>query len=210
VNVRAVLFDWDGTLVDTAESSFRCYVKLFGSFGIPFDHAAYERTYCPDWYQTYVAIGLPKERWREADARWLELFAEEPAQLLPGARAALVRVRSSGLPMGLVTSGEHERVALELRKLDVAEFFPVLVGGGDTRMKKPDPEALLLALSHLEVAAADAAYIGDSPEDVEMARRAGSLSVGIPGGFPNREALRASAPSLLAEDLASALDALLA
>jgi phosphoglycolate phosphatase-like HAD superfamily hydrolase len=56
---------------------------------------------------------------------------------------------------------------------------------------------------------ADAAYVGDSPEDVEMARAGGVHSVGIPGGFPNRAALLAAAPDLLASNLAEAVDTLL-
>jgi phosphoglycolate phosphatase-like HAD superfamily hydrolase len=59
------------------------------------------------------------------------------------------------------------------------------------------------------VAAAESAYVGDSPEDVEMARAAGVFAVGIPGAFPNRELLRASTPDLLAPTLRQAVEALL-
>jgi beta-phosphoglucomutase-like phosphatase (HAD superfamily) len=70
--LRAVLFDWDGTLVNTAEASYRCYEKLFGSYGIAFDRDAFRRTYSPNWHLTYSALGLAEERWAEADARWLQ------------------------------------------------------------------------------------------------------------------------------------------
>ncbi len=59
------------------------------------------------------------------------------------------------------------------------------------------------------MAAREAAYVGDSPEDVEMARSAGVFSVGIAGGFPNRKALAAASPDLWAPDLAAAADSLL-
>jgi phosphoglycolate phosphatase-like HAD superfamily hydrolase len=62
----------------------------------------------------------------------------------------------------------------------------------------------------MRVAPADAAYVGDSPEDIQMARAAGVYAVGIPGGFPNQDALRRSAPELWAEDLADAAERLLA
>ena len=54
-----------------------------------------------------------------------------------------------------------------------------------------------------------AVYVGDSPEDVEMARNAGARSIGVPGGFPNVEALQRSAPDLLTASLAEAVDALI-
>jgi phosphoglycolate phosphatase len=207
---RAVLFDWDGTLVNSAEASYRCYVRLFGGFGIAFERADFERTYSPDWYQTYRAVGLPESRWPQADAAWLEHYRQERAELLPGTRGMLERLGQSGLKLGVVTAGDRHRVAGELRDLGLDPVFSVLVGGGDTPEKKPHPRALLLALERLGVPAQAAAYVGDSPEDVHMARAAGVYSVGIPGGFPNRRALEASAPDALLADLGAAADLLLA
>jgi beta-phosphoglucomutase-like phosphatase (HAD superfamily) len=69
----------------------------------------------------------------------------------------------------------------------VERYFRTVVFGGDTPNRKPHPEALLLALERMGVAPGRAAYVGDSPEDVEMARAAGVRAVGVPGGFPNRE-----------------------
>ena len=206
--LRAVLFDWDGTLANTAEASFRCYEKLFGSYGIPFDRDAFQRTYSPNWHLTYTALGLARERWVEADARWLTHYEQEQVVLIEGSREALARVRQAGLGAGLVTSGDRVRVARELSALDVASFFDVVVCAEDIVNRKPHPEALLLALDRMEVRAGHAAYVGDSPEDIEMARAAGVYAVGIPGGFPNREALIASAPDLLASSLDDAVTAL--
>ena len=80
-----------------------------------------------------------------------------------------------------------------------------MVCGGETRERKPHPEPLLVALEKLGVPPEEAVYVGDSPEDVTMARAAGVFAVGIPGGFPNREALEASAPDLLSPSLEAAL-----
>lgn len=207
--LRAVLFDWDGTLANTAEASYRCYEKLFGSYGIPFDRDAFQRTYSPNWHLTYTALGLARERWVEADALWLTHYQGEEVVLLEGTREALARVHEAGLAAGLVTSGDRVRVARELAGLDVASFFEVVVCAEDIVNRKPHPEALLLALDRMGLAASRAAYVGDSPEDIEMARAAGVYAVGIPGGFPNREALAASRPDQVAETIALAVDGLL-
>ena len=206
---QAVLFDWDGTLVNTAEASYRCYEKLFGSYGIAFDRDAFRRTYSPNWHLTYSALGLDQERWAEADARWLGHYCEEEVVLIEGAREALRRVREAGVRAGLVTSGDRVRVSRELADLGVAALFEVLVCAEDTVQRKPHPEALLLALERMRVPPGEAVYIGDSPEDVQMAQAAGVRAVGIPGGFPNREALAAARPDLLEATLAGALDRLL-
>ena len=108
--LRAVLLDWDGTIVDSAEASFRCYVRLFDSYRIPFDRERFQRTYSPDWYRTYEALGLPRECWAEADARWLGFYAGEENVILGGAREALKRLDEAGIRLGLVTSGTRSRV----------------------------------------------------------------------------------------------------
>jgi len=208
--LQAVLFDWDGTLVNTAEASYRCYVKLFGSYAIPFDRDTFQRTYSPNWHLTYDAVGLPLERWAEADQRWLEHYCQEEVTLLEGARDALLRVRGAGLAAGLVTSGDRVRVARELELLGLAPLFRTVVCGEDAANRKPHPEPLLLALDRLAVRPGEAAYVGDSPEDVRMAQAAGVLAVGIPGAFPNREALAAARPEVLAGSLLTALDRVLA
>jgi pyrophosphatase PpaX len=203
--LRAVLFDWDGTLVDSAETSFRAYVSLFRELGIAFDRKEYRRTYSPNWHRTYEALGVPKERWDEADALWLRFFAEERNDLLPGVQGALGRLHKAGHAQGIVSSGERSRVTREMRDLDVHHFFAVAVCGGDTANRKPHPEPLLVALERMGLRPEEAAYVGDSPEDVEMARGAGVFAVGVPGTFPNRDALAASSPDLLAADLTAAI-----
>jgi phosphoglycolate phosphatase len=205
-----VLFDWDGTLVDSAEASYRCYVRLFDSYGIGFDRARFESTYSPNWQRTYEAVGLARELWPEADQRWLEHYDRERSRLVPGAREALARLAGAGVAQGVVTSGDRSRVSRELAALEVEAYFKTVVYGGDTPTRKPHPEALLLALGRMAVAPERAAYVGDSPEDVEMARAAGVRAVGVPGGFPNREALAASRPDVLARDVTAAIDLLLA
>jgi HAD superfamily hydrolase (TIGR01549 family) len=208
IGLSAIFFDWDGTLADSAEASYRCYVRLFSGFGIPFDRAIFEETYSPDWHRTYARLGLDRERWNEADARWLALYGEEETRLLPGALEALENLSAAGLGLAIVTSGSRARVENELARFGLAGRFGALVCAEDSPRRKPSPEPLELGLSRLSVPARSAACVGDSPEDVEMARAAGVFSVAIPGGFPNRHALRGAGPDLWAERLADAVEAL--
>jgi HAD superfamily hydrolase (TIGR01549 family) len=200
--VKAVLFDWDGTLVDTAEASYRCYVRMFGELGIRFDREIYARTYSPNWYHTFRALGVPEERWGHADERWLAHFAAEQVALIDGARELLHSLVARGLATGIVTSGSRDRVARELELHGLAEHIRECVYGSDVAQKKPHPEALELCLDRLKLTARDAVYVGDSPEDIAMARAAGVLSIAVPGCYPNREALLAAGPDRVAESLA--------
>ncbi|HEY6929112.1 MAG TPA: HAD family hydrolase [Thermoanaerobaculia bacterium] len=204
-HLTAVLFDWDGTLLDSADATFRSYQKLFGSFGIGFDRSRFAETYSPDWYRTYEAVALAREHWSTADSRWLDLYAAEAPDLIAGAAEAIERLRSAGLSTGLVTSGSRGRIERDLAKLGVARLFDVLVCSEDAPRKKPHPDPLRLALERLSVPSHEAACVGDSPEDVEMARAAGVFSVAIAGAFPNHEALKKSAADLFASTLAEAV-----
>lgn len=199
---RAVLFDWDGTLADTAEASFRCYVRMFGELGIDFDRDTYARTYSPNWYHTFRALGVPEERWGHADERWLAHFATEQIALIDGARELLRSLVARGLATGLVTSGGRDRVSRELEFHGVARYVHESVYGSDVAQKKPHPEALELCLERLRVKADEAVYVGDSPEDIAMARAAGVFSIAVFGGYPNRDSLLAARPDRVAESLA--------
>jgi HAD superfamily hydrolase (TIGR01509 family) len=185
-------------------------VAVFERFDVPFDRAAFERTYSPDWYRTYRTLGLDEGHWPEADRLWQSHYATDSAALLAGAREALDRLRDAGVTLALVTSGERQRVEREQAALGLAGAFATMVCGGETPHRKPHPQPLLVALGRLEVAAAESVYVGDSPEDVEMARAASVFTVGIPGGFPNREALARARPDLFAAGLEEAVDRLLA
>jgi phosphoglycolate phosphatase len=208
MTLRAVIFDWDGTLVDTAEASYRCYVRLFDELGVAFDREVYARTYSPNWYQTFRALGVPEERWEHADARWLTHFAEESVELIDGVRDALRELGERGIDAAIVTSGSRDRVTREIHAHGLAEIIRECVCGSDVVRKKPHPEALHLCIERLRIDPADAAYVGDSPEDIEMARAAGVFAVAVPGGYPNREALAASRPDAIHASVRDAVTAL--
>lgn len=203
---RAVLFDWDGTLADTAESSYRCYVRMFAEFDIPFDREDYARTYSPNWYHTFRQLGLDEQHWSRADERWLAHFANERLELLEGARHLLESLTARGLKTGIVTSGSRGRVERELELHGLTPHLHERVYGCEVKEKKPHPEGLLLCLDRLGVHPAEAVFVGDSPEDIEMARAAGVYSIAVTGGYPNRDALLASKPDAFTESLRAILD----
>lgn len=207
--IRAVVFDWDGTLADSAEATYRAYLRTFAELGIAYDRAEYERTYSPDWYHTFRCVGLPQERWADADAKWLACFAEERVALHAGTREFLDALEVRRIARAIVTSGGRERVTRELAAHGIDGHFAHVVGGDEVTRRKPHPEAMHVCLERLGVAAGEAVYVGDSPEDVLMARAAGVYAVAVAGGYPNRSALAAANPDLFAGDLSEAMSLLL-
>ena len=178
----AAIFDWDGTLVDSLPAIFRANVDVLSEYDVPFDEELYRRHYVPDWRLMYERLGVPAQHLEAAGARWRELYAsvDMPAAFL-GAHDALARLAASGVALGLVTAGDREVVEDQLDRLELSALIPIRVCGSDDIASKPHPDPLLLALKGLGLDGRpeDAAYVGDAPDDMRMARAVGTRAVGI-------------------------------
>jgi len=196
LGVQGVLFDWDGTLIDSYHADTSAYLAMFQAMGISWGLEELEKHYSPNWYQVYRAARLPKKRWEDADRLWRSFYARHRPKLIVGARRVLSRLHRSHA-LGLVTSGDRDRVTRQLREFRLTRQFSARVCSGDTVRKKPHPEPLRLALRQMKLDPGACVYVGDAPQDVEMARRAGVRAIGVLGPFPTERRLRASKPECL-------------
>ena len=94
----------------------------------------------------------------------------------------LVRLRDDGHRLGIVTAKRRATVDLAFRKLPIEHLFETVVGGDETEHHKPDPAPLLLALERLGAQPREAAYVGDSPFDMQAAKAAGLYAIGVSWG----------------------------
>lgn len=200
--MRALLFDLDGTLLDSLRAQFHVYGRVFAALGIPLDEDEYQRNYSPNWYVFYERMGVPKKRWSEADQLWLKNYAQEAPGPRPGAAQILAAVKASNRALGLVTSGERSRVERDLTRMGWEALFDTVVCGGDTPQRKPHPAPLLYALDRVRVRAGEALYVGDTVEDVQMGRKAGTSTAAVAGGFASLSTLRSEKPDFCFETLA--------
>jgi HAD superfamily hydrolase (TIGR01549 family) len=200
-DVRAILFDWDGTLLNSFKACASAYLAMFHTLGIAWTLDDLDRHYSPDWQQIYRAAGLPHAQWRRADRIWRLHYVHQQCHLMPGARHVLDTL-ANRFTIGLVTSGDRYRVRRELRRLELTYLFRVRIYAESTHLRKPNPEPLQLALHRLRVEPDSAVYVGDAPQDILMARRAGVRSVAAVGKFSTRTRLRAALPDALIERIA--------
>jgi len=199
--IRGILFDWDGTLLDSYAADTAAYLAMFRAIGVPWGVAELEAHYSPNWYRVYRAAKIPRAKWDEADRFWRLNYAKQAPKLLPGVRRVLSQL-SRRHALGLVTSGDRDRVHRQLRDFRLLDHFAAHVCSGDTRLRKPHPAPLRLALRHMELRPKETVYVGDSPEDLEMARRAGvRAAIAVLGPFPTEKRLRAAKPDLLLDSI---------
>lgn len=213
--VHAVLFDLDGTLLDTAGDIALALGRAFADHG----HAAPP----PEAVRRMIGKGAPVLVQRAVAAQALALDAaghaalverffyhygrlqerdECAAQPYPGAREALQALHAAGLPLAVVTNKQHRFACGLLERLGLAPFLRLVVGGDSCERRKPDPMPLLHACAQLGVAPARAWMVGDSVNDVQAARAAGVPVYCVPYGYNEGEDPRSLACDGWLESLA--------
>jgi HAD superfamily hydrolase (TIGR01509 family) len=204
-NINTLLFDWDGTLVDSAQLGLTAFERSFAALGVTFDQEIYRAAYSPNWYSVYEAMGLPKEKWQLADDLWVQHYGEHTAQLVPDAQQTISGLKERGYRIGVVSSGSECRVGREIGELGLESFFETVICNEQMQNKKPHPEGLDTAMRLLGCASEATCYVGDSPEDIEMGKRAKLFTVGVRSGYPTSWKLKSHEPDILIESLAELL-----
>jgi HAD superfamily hydrolase (TIGR01509 family) len=195
-SITTLLFDWDGTLFDSASAGFTAFQKTFADLGISFTHEVYETCYSPNWYAMYETLSLPKDKWKMADERWLEHYGEEPPKLVEGAGETIQALRDRGYRLGIVTSGTERRVAREIQQLGLSSTFEAVICNEHIVNKKPHPEGLEKAMLLLASAKEACSYVGDAPEDIRMGKNAGLLTVAVRSAYPTSKNLLSEQPDI--------------
>ncbi len=200
----AVLFDLDGTLVDTVPFILASVRHAFEGYGA-----------CPTDAEWIAGIGTPLrtqiasfargptdveplfERYR---AYWLA-HHDQQTRCFPGALETVAELGRRGHPIGIVTAKMEQGAQRTLAHTGLLPHVQAVVGADSCANAKPHPEPVLLALRHLGVGARDAILIGDSPHDVAAAKSAGALAAAALWGACERDALAAAGPDFFVRDV---------
>jgi len=195
--LRALLFDLDGTLIDTAPEIALALNHTLAWLKRPPADPAQVRAWIGDGARALLdkALGEPS-----SDGAWSHFSYEyaaacgQASQLYPGTRAMLERLQARGLKLAVLTNKEarfaHKLLALH----DITASFDLLVAGDSLPIKKPDPGVVRHALEALQVHADEAAFVGDSVTDVRTARAAGVRAWVVTHGYPNGDFGGADSP----------------
>jgi len=216
--VAALIFDLDGTLVDTVYAHVFAWQRAFAEIGLPIDGWRIHRRIgmSGGLFARAAAREVGRElRPAEVDAlqrRHGELFREllPERRPLPGAVDLLADLRRYGVPHGIATSGRRPEIDASLAALGVPDGT-VVVERGEVERAKPEPDLFLACAERLGVSAVETYVVGDAVWDLLAARRAGMLSVGLLSGGYGEEELTASGAFRVyrdAEELRTSLDEL--
>jgi HAD superfamily hydrolase (TIGR01509 family) len=197
--VRAVIFDVDGTLVDTNDLHTASWVEAFRRFGHEVPYETVRRQMGKGGDQLMPAV-LPRDaverQGEEIGAYRGDLFKRDylpKAKAFPGARALLRRAREAGQRVVLASSSKADEVERYKEIAGIAELVDDATTKDDAERSKPFPDIFRAALERIApIGPGDAVVVGDSPFDAEAAAELGLRAVGLLcGGFPENELRKA-------------------
>jgi HAD superfamily hydrolase (TIGR01509 family) len=216
--MRALIFDLDGTLVDTVYAHVFAWQRAFAESGLAIDGWRIHRRI--GMSGGLFARAAARELGREIGAGQEEALQQRHGELfrqflpqrrpLPGAIELLRTLRSNGVAFGIATSGRRPEIDASLQALDIGRET-VVIERRDVARAKPEPDLFLACQGRLGVPAPECYVVGDAVWDMLAARRAGMLSVGLlSGGYGEDELLASGAFRVYrdAADLHRSLDEL--
>ena len=198
-----VIFDMDGTLVDT-------FTLILASYGYAVAGCFSTQLKAPDLpslsgytLKDALAKSVPSDQIEMASDRYHEYFARRFARrtrTYPGIRKLLISLRQAGVMLGVFTGASRKsaQTALQLSGLD--PFFHSIVTADDVSQPKPDPEGLHKAMNQLGASDDQTIYVGDDPDDIVASRRAGINAAAALWGSRKRDQLEALRPDFLLND----------
>lgn len=200
-----ILFDLDGTLVDTRAAVMECYAIVFreqlNSVLPPRDFPVTD-LFAMRPPEVFALVAPTRVEELHAAYRNAYPRCAPHVKVFAGIREMLFDLRNSGRKLSIVTNKGIERTLIDL---DVAgippESFEAIVTAEDTVERKPHPAPILLGLQKASAAPADAIYVGDGPQDVQAARSAGLQAVAVSYGFYARDLLAAHGPDALVDSV---------
>jgi beta-phosphoglucomutase family hydrolase len=211
VNSKAVIWDLDGTLVDTAELHYQAWVKLAREIHKPFSRADFVATFGrrnPDIIHSLFGATLSDQQIQEIGSRKEEYYRAEARLgvcLLKGARRLLSALQGAGFKQGLGSSAPRENLDLILELTKIRQFFSAIVSMEDTDRGKPDPQVFLIAASRLETSPELCLVIEDAVAGIEAAKAAGMPAIAVTFvGHHSRERLEQAGAGLVLNSLEEA------
>ena len=208
----AVIFDVDGTLVDTVDFHAEAWKRAFAQFGREVDYQAI-RSQIGKGGDQLMPVFLPPEV-LERDGKAIEEFRTDlvareylpRVKAFPHVRSLFERLRDDGKRIALASSAKGDELKAYKKAAKIDDFDLVETSSDDAEKSKPHPDIFQAALDKLGLEARHCAVVGDTPFDAEAAQKAGLRCTGVLcGGFPEFD-LRAAGVSEIYHDPADLLD----
>ena len=184
--IKAVLWDLDGTLVDSAEFHWRAWRDVMAEAGLPITHEQFVHSFgkrndliLSGWLGEGVDPGRVRRLSEEKEARFRALVQAHGIEPLPGARDWVARLHAEGWAQAIATSAPRANLDTMAGAMKMGHYFGAGVAAEDVTHGKPHPEVFLVAARRLGADPRASIVVEDAPIGIEAGRRAGMRTVGV-------------------------------
>jgi len=188
--IKALIFDFDGLILETEEPIYLAWQEIYQSYGCLLPLESWTSIIGTADYAFEPISELERQVGRQLDRQVLQTRQHQrEAEMImnrtamPGVQDYLDDARRLGLSIGLASSSTCEWVTAHLERLGLVDYFDTIKGSDDVQRTKPDPQLFLAVLDDLKVGAEEAIVLEDSPNGVLAANRAGIYCVAVPNGM---------------------------
>ncbi|MGB9792191.1 MAG: HAD-IA family hydrolase [Thermacetogeniaceae bacterium] len=201
MQLKGIIFDLDGTIIDSLPLISLTFRKVFDVFGIPWGNGEVLKTVglpLREVAATYAPAGRVEE-FLATYAKIQKQYQEKLLKAYPGAAETLETLRKEGFRLALGTSKRRPSTMAALQLTGLEKYFDVIVTVDDVERSKPNPDTLFKALKLLKLKPSAAVYIGDSWYDIMTGKNAGVSTIGVTWGMATREELDAYNPDFIVD-----------
>ncbi|MGA3603195.1 pyrophosphatase PpaX [Lysinibacillus agricola] len=197
--VKALLFDFDGTLLNTNDLIIQTFMHVLNErFPGQYSPKDCLKFLGPSLKQTMSDIAPGEEDAMIAKYReYNELHHDELVTQYPDVVSTLEQLKASGIKLAIVSTKRNGMIDRGLKVLGASHLFDIRIGTDDVKNVKPDPEPVLLALERLGVIKEEAIMIGDNSHDIEAGHNAGIRAAGVAWAFKGEEYLQQFKPEYM-------------
>ncbi len=198
--IRAVLFDLDGVLIDSRLAKWAAAEYALTEHGVKTDRAAMTpHMHKLSYVHKHLASHVPYDAFLASYDQKLEEL-KHTIVLYEGTEQTLRALHQQGYKLAVVSSSRAAHALL--KKWNLLDLFDAVITAKDTKVHKPHPEPILLALQRLNVRPVEAAMVGDLPADIQSAQAAGlALTIALTHGFAPEALLRGARPARIMRSL---------
>lgn len=199
MTVKALLFDFDGTLLNTNDLIIQTFMHVLNErFPGQYSPKDCLKFLGPSLKQTFSDIAPGEEEAMIAKYRaYNELHHDELVTQYPEVVSTLEQLKAMGIKLAIVSTKRNKMIDRGLSVLGASHLFDIRIGTDDVKNVKPDPEPVLLALERLGVNKEDAIMIGDNSHDIEAGHNAGVRAAGVAWAFKGEEYLQQFKPEYM-------------
>lgn len=210
----AVIFDLDGTLVDSPQGIVKAFLAVFkvmnkdgvdaaavrATIGMPLAKAFGDLlTLSPDHPDVLVAMEQYQMLFREI------VLPDAKSLIFPDVEEGLKSIKSRGIPMAVATNKAHKNAKALLKAVGLFDYFDVVVGSDQVTNQKPHPEMGFLVMNKLGITAEDAIMVGDTTHDMLMGKDSGMHTIAVTYGIHDANVLKVVEPHKIVDNFKAVL-----